>query len=188
MSKRIFTALSLPPQICQSLMELYTALPEARWIEPDDMHLTLRFIGEVDGSMFKKIREALKAIRFGSFALEIEGVGYFPPRAEPRVLFAGIKSSPTMHLLKAKIDRQLFNCGIGPDARKYHPHITLARLKRTPEASIAQWLSSNALLKLPPFKIENFGLISSQLTNSGAIYKQESLYMASAELKILDNG
>ena len=188
MSKRIFTALPLPAPISQSLEQLRISLPGARWIESTCMHLTLRFIGEVDGALYQRILEGLKAVQFKTFPLAVEGVGHFPPRGEPKVLYAGITPDNALENLKAKIDQILSNCGIGPDHRKYHPHITLARLKDAREERVADWLSSNSLFQLPCFEVESFELISSQLTHSGAIYRSECLYLANADLKMVDSG
>ncbi len=129
MNKRLFVAIDPPQQIRDHLALLCCGLPGARWTPPEQFHLTLSFIGEVDGSTFLDIREALAEISVPQFSLQLQGVGFFPPRGQPRVIWAGIEKSEPLHLLQRKITTRLFQRGLEPDNRKFSPHITLARLQ-----------------------------------------------------------
>jgi len=181
MNQRIFIALGIPEKIRLELLNLSSSIQGARWLQAEQIHLTLRFIGEVDGSMFQSIRESLESLRFHSFQLKIQGVGHFPPRGEPRVLFAAVRPDEYLFALKEKIDQNLRSCGIPLEGRKFHPHLTLARLKSPPEKQVGIWLQNHVLFELPPFPIKEFELLTSKLTSSGAIYHSENLYTASYE-------
>src|SRR4051795_9052565 len=96
---RLFVSIELPDDVKSSLARLAGDVPGARWLEPDEMHLTVRFIGEVDGVVFDDILAALDDVRVPSFTLGLRGVGHFPPRGEPRVLWAGLERSPELTTL-----------------------------------------------------------------------------------------
>ena len=160
------------------LLELTCALRGARWLIDDQIHLTLRFIGEVDGVQFQEIKDVLKSLIFNSFELKIKGVGHFPARGEPKVLWAGIESNNELISLKRMIDESLKNSSIKGEIRKFHPHVTLARLNKVLEHEVAAWLQDHALLELNSFRVSEFLLISSNRTSSGAIYQPEGLYSA----------
>jgi len=138
--------------------------------------LTLRFIGEVDGGLFREIRSVLENVEASSFPLLMKGLGYFPPRKKPHVLWVGLKKSDPLIQLRKKVDAQLVFLEIPPEKRKYSPHITLARLKETPLTRLTNFLSGNALFSLPEFQVTGFHLYSSTLTPKGAIHQIETSY------------
>ncbi|MBT3784885.1 RNA 2',3'-cyclic phosphodiesterase [bacterium] len=178
MNKRIFVALDLPASMKADLLELSRGLRGARWLVDDQIHLTLRFIGEVDGVLFQEIKDVLKSLYFNSFELKIKGVGHFPPRGEPKVLWAGIEPNDELISLKRRIDESLKNSSITGENRKFHPHVTLARLNKVLVPEVADWLQDHALLELNSFRVGEFLLISSNRSSSGAIYQPEGLYSA----------
>lgn len=176
MNKRLFVAIDPPQQIRDHLAMLCCGLPNARWTPLEQLHLTLCFIGEVDGSTFLDIREALAEVTVPQFSLHLQGVGFFPPRGQPRVIWAGIEKSEPLHLLQRKITTRLFHLGLEPDNRKFSPHITLARLQQTPAAKVGKYLQNNGLFRSLPFLVDQFTLYSSLLGRAGALHLVEQQY------------
>ena len=180
---RLFIAVDLPETIKENLESMSFGIPGAKWVSPEQLHLTIRFIGEVDGSLFRDIRDILDEITFASFSLQLKGVGYFPPRGTPRVLWVGLEKSQLLLLLRKKIDTALLRARVEPEGRKFSPHITLARLKNSPVQKIANFLSGNGLFSQEPFQVEDFKLYSSTLTPKGAFHKVERLYPLTSQVK-----
>ncbi|MCH9031967.1 MAG: RNA 2',3'-cyclic phosphodiesterase [candidate division Zixibacteria bacterium] len=173
---RLFVAIDPPESVRRRLGELQTGIPGATWKEESEFHLTVRFIGEVDGASFSDILSSLKIVRMEPFEVEISGIGQFPLRGDPRSLWAGIKSGEALRTLRNRIERTLRDVGISTERRKFHPHITLARLRNTPIERVAYFLQGSALFQAPPFLASEFHLYSSQKTSSGAIHTLESSY------------
>jgi 2'-5' RNA ligase len=176
MNKRLFVAIDLPPVIREHLAALCCGLPNARWIAPEQLHLTLTFIGEVSGVAFLDIREALAEVTGVRLTLQLQGVGFFPPRGQPRIVWAGVEKNEPLQVLQRKITTRLFQLGLEPDNRKFTPHITLARLQQTPSAKVGQYLINNGLFRSVPFPVEYFSLYSSILGRKGATHLVEQTY------------
>ena len=173
---RLFVAVDPPPDIVARLQGLCYGVSGARWVEPEQMHLTLRFIGEVDGGAFRDIKEGLAEVKAGSFPLQVKGLGFFPPRKIPRVLWAGIAPVEQVSGLRNRIENVLVSLGLAPEGRKYSPHITLARLHDTPVARLGRFLAGNSLFAAPEFSVSEFHLYSSELTVKGALHTIEASY------------
>lgn len=173
---RLFIAVDLPDTIKKNLESMFFGIPGARWVALDQLHLTVRFIGDVDGALFHDIKNALAEVNILSFNIQLKGVGHFPPRGAPRVIWTGLEKSAPLQLLRKKIDGALLKIGVTPERRKFSPHITLARLKNTPVQKIANFLSGNGLFSQEPFQVDDFKLYSSTLTSKGAIHKVEMVY------------
>jgi 2'-5' RNA ligase len=171
---RLFTAIDLPSPLRLMLQAMGQGIPGARPVAQDQIHLSLRFIGEVDGGMARDIVGALSEIRSPSFSLSIRGVGHFPPRGTPRVLWAGVSESPELSLLQSRIERRLVACGLPHDTRKFYPHVTIARLKNSPVHRIGAFLAGNSLFQSEEFPVESFVLYSSRLLKSGAEHIAEA--------------
>ncbi|HHB75783.1 MAG TPA: RNA 2',3'-cyclic phosphodiesterase [Desulfobulbus sp.] len=173
---RLFVAIDLPEKIKEQVAGLCCGLPGARWVNPEQLHLTLRFIGEVDGGMFRDIRETLDEVRSDPFTLQLDGVGFFPPRGKPRVAWVGLRQSVELSQLRNRIESRLAALGLEPETRKFSPHITLARLKNTPASKVGRFLETHNLFLSPPFTIKEFFLYSSRLGRNGAIHRIEAGY------------
>ena len=174
--KRLFIALEIDETIRRLLCGLGSDIPGARPVPEEQLHLTLRFIGEVDGAVFRDIRTTLHEIDGPAVTMAIKGVGFFPPRGLPRVLWAGIEAPPELMRLRNRVNRTLQGCGIEPEQRKFHPHITLARLNNSPPGRVARFLAGNNLMQTPPFSAEQLILFSSTLTRKGAVHAIEAIY------------
>ena len=172
---RLFTALTLPDDIARPLMLLQAGVPGARWQKREQLHLTLRFIGEVDGALATMIDDALAMIAAPGFDLELKGVGSFGGK-NPRDLWTGVAPCEPLLRLNRKIESALQRIGLEPEARKYTPHVTLARLKHAPAGAVADYLTDHALYASKPFAVTSFALYSSKLTSDGSIYRIEKEY------------
>ena len=173
---RLFVAIDLPTPVKNRLAPLCFGLPGARWVEPEQLHLTLRFIGDVDAMVFQDVREALAEVRSELFPLRLEGVGFFPPRGKPRVVWVGISKNEQLLLLRKRVESVLVRTGLEPEGRKFSPHITLARLKNTPPSKVGAFLSHHGLFITEDFSVSEFLLYSSVLSNKGAKHYIEDSY------------
>jgi len=173
---RLFVAIEIDPQIRRRLSSLGATLPGARAVPAEQIHLTLRFIGEVEANLFHDVRERLHELQSQPLSLCIEGTGHFPPRGTPRVLWAGVRPAGDVMILRNRVNTVLSTCGIEPERRKFSPHITVARLKNSPPKRVADFLAGNALLKSPPFTVDRVNLYSSRLSAEGAIHRIEGSY------------
>jgi len=172
---RLFVALALPDEVAKSLTALQAGVPGARWQTREQMHLTLRFIGEVDGLQAVAIDDALASISAPAFTMELKGVGAFGGK-RPRDLWAGARTGGALPHLQRKIESALQRVGMEPDGRKFTPHVTLARLKGTPNGHVVDFLTDHALYSSGPFAVDTFILYSSRLTPHGSLYRAEKAY------------
>jgi 2'-5' RNA ligase len=177
---RVFIAVDIPDTTRRGMAGLGGILPNARAVPEDQLHLTLRFLGEVEGGRLLDIQGVLAEISRPPFPLRLKGVGTFPPRGIPRVLYAGVDSPAPLFTLRQVIDRKLADLGIPRDKQKFIPHLTLARLKNCPLERLRQFLAGNALLVSPDFPVEGFTLYGSRLTRDGAIHTPLHTYPLTA--------
>ncbi|HEX2529480.1 MAG TPA: RNA 2',3'-cyclic phosphodiesterase [Geminicoccus sp.] len=174
---RIYIALDLPEDVVDQVDRLCVGLPDVRWTDADDLHVTLRFIGEVDHATFEEIGEALADVSAPPFDLQLQGVGHFPPRGQPTTLWLGVAPSEGLQTLKRRVDRHLASLGIPADPRKYAPHLTIARIRAPlPESRFGSFLKRLSLYRSEPFSISGFTLYSSLLRTEGAIHTPEARY------------
>ncbi len=173
---RLFIGLSMPPLLAQQLVLLGGGIEGARWEPAKKLHLTLRFLGEVDGGLRSDLDEALRTVKADAFDLTLRGSGHFPPRGEPRSLWIGVEPNPALLALHGAVETALRGLGLSPDARNFAPHVTLARLKKSPSKKVAAWLGLHALWDAPPFRVEHFTLFSSILDHRGSKYTPEVDY------------
>lgn len=172
---RLFVALALPDDVAQGLALLQAGVPGARWQTREQLHLTLRFIGEVDGRDAAAVDDALSVIEAPRFDLALKGVGEFGGKT-PHALWAGVRDKEQVGFLQRKIETSLQRAGLPPEPRKYVPHVTLARLKGTPKGRVMDFLADHALYASAPFAVEGFILYSSVLTSNGSLYRAEKAY------------
>lgn len=173
---RLFVAVDLPESVQERLAKLCCGLPGARWVKQEQLHLTLRFIGDVDSTVFKDVLEALHQVRSDRLTMQLDGVGFFPPRGKPRVVWVGIRKNSDLFQLRNRVESALVKAGIEPEGRRYSPHITLARLKNTPSSKVASFLSHNSLFITEEFQVSQFFLYSSVLNSKGAKHYIEAGY------------
>jgi len=173
---RLFVAVPLPLQVRQSLARISTGVPGARWTQPDNLHLTLRFIGEVREPKAHDIAEALSLVEGRPFQVRVRGVGQFGDRKRARVLWAGVEPQAEVQLLHTRIENKLKRIGLAPEGRKFQAHVTLARLKGASIDRVGRFLFDHAGFETPPFEVSGFSLFSSHLGQAGAIHSVEADY------------
>ena len=173
---RLFVAINLPESVRDRLASLCAGLPGARWIEPRNLHLTLRFIGEVEEPRFPEIVSVLSAIRSPAFSLVMDGVDCFGDRRRARVLWAGVRPCERLFALRSKTEVALARAGLEPETRKFHPHVTLARLDGTKFNRLAKYLEAYGSFLTEEFPVGEFALYSSYLGRNGASYTREAGY------------
>jgi RNA 2',3'-cyclic 3'-phosphodiesterase len=176
---RLFTGLEIPDDIRHSLSMLRGGLPGARWIDAENYHLTLRFIGDVDDVMAQEIALILGKVRRGGFELRLDGLTSFGGR-KPRAVVATVASSPAVMELQAEHERLMQRIGIEPEGRKFTPHVTLARLRDTSNRDVAEYLSARGGFRSAPFPVPNFVLFSSRASVGGGPYVVEADYPLAA--------
>jgi 2'-5' RNA ligase len=172
---RLFVALSIPDAVAMKLSLLQSGVPGARWQRREQLHLTLRFMGEVDGAMMRDIDDMLAGIDAPGFELDLKGVGEFG-HEKPHALWADVAPNDALLHLQKKIERAMQQIGIEADKHKYKPHVTLAYLRGTPPGAVIDWLTDHARFASTPFEVSGFLLYSSKLTSDGSSYRIERQY------------
>ncbi len=172
---RLFTALEIPRDAALSLSLLRGGLPGARWIDVENYHLTLRFIGDIDGPTADEVANALDRVRRPAFELMLDGVGQFGGK-KPHAVWAGAASSPELNALQAEIERICQRLGLPADPRRFTPHVTLARLKNASPEAVAHYLSARGNFSTAPFRVGRFVLMSSKDSVGGGPYIVEEAW------------
>jgi len=172
---RLFTALEIPRDAALSLSLLRGGLPGARWIDVENYHLTLRFIGDVEGHVADEIANALDRIDRPAFQMTLSGVGAFGGK-KPHAVWAGVSASPDLVALQGEIDRICQRLGLPADPRKFSPHVTLARLRNASPLDVAQYLSARGNFAALPFRVGRFVLMSSRDSVGGGPYIVEEAW------------
>jgi 2'-5' RNA ligase len=173
---RLFVALELPWELRQRLALLATGIPGARWVPPENHHLTLRFIGEVPGYRADEIDQALAGLKAPGFPLVLSGIGTFTKGGRSISLWVGVERSPALEHLQTKIETALQRCGVEPERRKFQPHVTLARLDNAAEGKVVSFVQAHNLFRSDPVPVEHFTLFSSRLGKEQPVYVPEVEY------------
>ena len=176
---RLFVGLRLPAAIRAQLLALAGGIPGARWQEEDQLHITLRFIGDVDEHAAEDAALALSGVRWPPLALALDGVGAFDSRGRVNAIWAGLRPRDQLAALHRKIDQALVRAGQPPERRAYLPHVTLARTN-SPAEAVEPFLRHHAGLASPAFALDHFYLFESNLGHAGARYEAVERYALGA--------
>jgi 2'-5' RNA ligase len=176
---RLFVAIRPPTAIREILLGAMGGISGARWQSEDQLHLTLRFVGEVDRHRAGDVLAALGAIHQEPFDIALNGIGAFDRRGWPDAVWAGVSPHEPLKRLHNKVDAALGRVGVPPDKRAFLPHITLARLKRD-AGPVGTMLEEVGGLTSSPFTVDHFGLFESSLTPDGAVYTLVERYSLAA--------
>jgi 2'-5' RNA ligase len=168
---RLFVAIRPPEPIRAQLLDLMGGVSGARWQDEDQLHLTLRFIGEVDRHVAADIHAALGSIRSPPFEIALSGLGFFDRRGIPTTLWAGVTPQEPVRALHNKVDQALARAGLPPETRAFHPHVTIARLGRG-TGPVEAFVANASSLSSAPFQVASFKLYESRLTPDGAEYTE----------------
>jgi RNA 2',3'-cyclic 3'-phosphodiesterase len=172
---RLFTGLEIPRHVADSLSMMRGGLPGARWIDPENYHLTLRFIGDIDDALARDIAGLLGRVQRRPFELRLDGLTSFGGR-KPRALVASVATATPLLELQAEQERLLQRLGLQPEGRKYIPHVTLARLRETSSWQVADYLSARGHFRSAAFEVSRFVLFSSRASVGGGPYVVEAAY------------
>jgi len=172
---RLFVGIALPSDIKMTLVTLCSGLSGTRWVKPESMHVTLRFIGEVDRGAAHDLDSALSDVRVPAFEMRFSGIGNFSKKERLRALWAGVESNPALTLLQSKIEKAVQRAGFAPEGRKFTPHVTLARFKGQ-RVDLGHYLEANGAFSSGPFPVEAFTLFESRMGHGGSHYEALSEY------------
>ena len=173
---RLFAAIPLPPAIGAALTRRQAGIDAARWVPLENLHVTLRFFGDVREDVAQDLHGELAGIDARPFEINLEGAGSFGEGADISVVWAGVAESPALHHLASACETAARRAGLKPEKRRYKPHVTLAYLKRPDPAEVAAWIQANNLLKSPPIEVDAFTLFASTLGSAGAHYRVVAEY------------
>jgi 2'-5' RNA ligase len=173
---RLFAALAVPEDVAAALSRRQTGLEGARWRTADQLHLTLRFFGEIREDRARDLDAELSTVGGGAFDIVLQGAGAFGEGGDINAVWAGVADSAELKRLAKACETAARRAGLKPESRNFRPHVTLAYLKRPDPDKVAAWIQANNLLKSPPIRIESFGLYSSFLASDGAQYRLEAEY------------
>ena len=173
---RLFVGIALPEDLRARLSGLQQGVPGARWVDPDNLHLTLRFIGEVDSVQAHDLDAALVQIRAPRFGVTLAGVGNFGQGRKSRALWVGVAPVLELGRLYRRVEQAVRAAGFALEGRKFKPHVTLARFRGDPGHWLHDYLAHHAAFLAEGFEVREFVLYSSLLAQAGAIYTPEAAY------------
>jgi 2'-5' RNA ligase len=169
---RLFVGLGLPEGLGNRLAILSGGLPGARWVAPENMHVTLRFIGEIQRDAAEDIAEMLAGVSAPGFDLHLQGVGTFGQGDKARAVWVGVVPSEPLAFLQAKVESAIVRAGQPPEGRKFTPHVTLARFGgHADPRRLQNFVEGNNLFRAGPWTVERFTLFESHLGKGGSVYK-----------------
>jgi 2'-5' RNA ligase len=172
--KRLFVAIDVPDSLRRTLVDLDPHIRGLRWIDENQMHLTVGFFERVPEDVDLALREKLTAIEFKAFFLPLIGLGRFPAKGRPNVVWIGVGGGhPHLFQLYKRVQEAAFQSGLEPEERPFHPHVTLARCREVPDGALRKFLKSNGDLDLGMFRVQSFHLYSSELTSAGPFHTRE---------------
>jgi len=172
---RLFTGVEIPSDIGQALSTLRGGLPGARWIDPENYHMTLRFIGDVDDMIAHEIASMLGRVKRGAFDLHMDGLTSFGGR-KPRAVVANVSPAQALLDVQAEQERLMQRIGLEAEGRKFTPHVTLARLRESSSRDVADYLAARGFFRTSRFKVSRFVLFSSRASVGGGPYVVEASY------------
>jgi 2'-5' RNA ligase len=173
---RLFVALALPAEIRSEVAGLAGGIPGAKWVPPENYHLTLRFIGEIENWRAQEVDDALGAIRGHAFDLALRGVGTFEKGGRLQSLWVGAERNDTLTHLQGKIETALQRIGLPPERKRFSPHVTLARVDRAPPEKVVAYVQAHNLFRATAVHVAHFTLFSSRLGKEASVYTPEVEY------------
>ena len=167
---RLFVGLSVPENIAAQLAGLANGMPGARWVEPENMHVTLRFIGEVSEADAEDIHVELSRISAKPFSFDVAGMDTFGQGRKAHALFASVPLTPELEILQTRTESAVVRAGQPRETRKFKPHVTIARLKSATEDRILGFIQNNNLFRAGPIAVDHIILYESRMGNGGSAY------------------
>ncbi len=167
---RLFVAIEIPEAIKAQLVSLPRDIEGAKWVRDAQLHLTLRFIGEVGDALAADVESALAEVVAPPFELQLERAGTFGSKRAPRILWVGVSRSDPLGTLQSYVECAVQAGGIAPESREFRPHLTIARMKKPDLDAVTRFVEAVDEESLPPWTVEHFTLFSSVLSNQGATH------------------
>lgn len=175
---RLFAAVAIPPAIAEGLVGRQTGVDGARWRAPESLHITLRFFGEVKEDVADDLDGELSRTTGAPMDLQLQGAGSFGDGPDVHAIWAGVAENPALRQLAGRCEQAARRAGLKAERRNFHPHVTLAYLRRAADpVKVAVWIQAHNLLQSPPFHVDRFGLYSSRLSPQGSSYVLEREYV-----------
>jgi 2'-5' RNA ligase len=177
-STRLFIAIRFSDAVAEELEALEDGfgIPRAAWTPSEQFHLTLRFLGDPFPATLLEIDRALREVRADSFTLDLKGIGHFPLRGDPETLWTGAVPCEPLLRLRHRVESALARAGIAPEGRKFHPHVSLARVKHAAPEHVAAFEIRQGLFSRGDIPVQAFHLFSSELKPGGAVHTLEATY------------
>ncbi len=172
---RLFVGLTPPREVREALLAATGGVESARWQDEGQLHLTLRFVGDIPAPEAEDLAAELGRVLAAPFTLRLAGVGHFERKGRAHTLWAGVAPSPELAALQAKVERVCQHVGLEPEPRKYAPHVTLARLPGS-AGPIGGWLAEHGAFAAPPWPVSDFALVESTLGTGGSHYEPAVTY------------
>jgi RNA 2',3'-cyclic 3'-phosphodiesterase len=172
---RLFVGIEFQPELKLRLSLLQSGIAGARWIDPGNFHLTLRFIGEIDEGTAADVDAALLRLKARPLSMQLAGVGVFGDQ-KLRTLWVGVEREPALSALQGKIELALIRAGLPPEPRKFAPHVTLARLRDPRRGELQEFLAAHAQFRAEKLRVDRFSLIASYPTKAGSVYEDQADY------------
>lgn len=169
MSHRLFIGIHPPAPVRATLLGCMGGVDGARWQDDAQLHLTLRYIGEIEARQADDLADALSSIPFEPFELTIRSTGIFERKGVPHTVWAGVEPQPALLRLQRKVERSCIAVGLSPEHRVFHPHVTLARLNSR-SGDVTGFLQHHPDLSAPPWPVDAFTLYESHLRAQGSLY------------------
>lgn len=180
-SARLFVAVYPSPAARDALAALAEPLRDFRWTPPEQLHLTLRFIGEVSAAHAEAAEAALERVHVAPFVLEPSGTGVFPPRGQPGVVWVGLGTAhPHLHQLRQRVDDALLAAGVPLELPPFHPHLTVARVRHASPGSVAEFVKRHRGFVGPAWQVTEFALVESELHPAGPRHRVRRSYSFNA--------
>jgi 2'-5' RNA ligase len=179
---RLFVAIAVPPEAGAALAALCEGVPGAHWHPAEKLHLTLRFVGEIDEALAEDLDAELSGVTGPALDLTLAGVGAFETKGKPDHLWVGVEAGPELMQLRKRCEAAARRAGLAADVRVWKPHVTLAYLERGAYLDrgeprrVAAWIAAHNLLRLAPLRVRSFGLYSSWRSRHGQAYRLERDY------------
>lgn len=172
---RLFTGLEIPPDVALDLQIMQGGVPGARWMDPSQYHLTLRFIGDIDTGLAREIAHSLDTLATRPFSLTLKGIGLFGGN-KPHSIYAGVEENAELKRLHDAHERLCQVLGLAAEPRRFVPHVTLARLKDPEPRALQRWIEVHSLYRSAPIAVSRFVLFSSRPLKGGGPYGVEEAY------------
>ena len=182
---RLFIGFELPRVQADALAALAEPAPALRWQTPAQLHLTLRFLGEMSNAQSCEVQQSLSVLCWQALDVQVSGVGYFGPQARPSILWAGVADNAPLHALRAKLDLLLATL-LAPDSQHFVPHVTLARCG-SGAGHPGRFLARHRQLKLPSWRVSEICLFTSEASDNGSRYRVIARYPSTLPVEMSDD-